>query len=78
METTHVDKRRLSMQALIPVLSLAVLWPVDVCLAQVAAPNAAGVAMGQLHLKVTDVEANEKFWNHTRRHRPSRWMDLTA
>jgi len=30
--------------------------------AQLAAPNAAGVAMGHLHYRVRDVEANRKFW----------------
>src|SRR5262245_2540894 len=29
---------------------------------QLAAPNAAGVAMGHLHYHVRDVEANRKFW----------------
>lgn len=30
--------------------------------AQLAAPNAAGVAMGHLHYVVADVEANQRFW----------------
>jgi aldose sugar dehydrogenase len=30
--------------------------------AQLAAPNASGVAMGHLHYRVRDVEANTKFW----------------
>jgi glucose/arabinose dehydrogenase len=30
--------------------------------AQLAAPNASGVAMGHLHYRVRDVEANKKFW----------------
>ena len=65
------------MRELIPILGLAVLWPFGVPLAQVPntatpdivgrilpghSPNAAGVAMGYLHLNVTDVEANKKFW----------------
>jgi catechol 2,3-dioxygenase-like lactoylglutathione lyase family enzyme len=32
------------------------------CSAQTAAPNASGVAMGHLHYKVRDVEANKRFW----------------
>jgi catechol 2,3-dioxygenase-like lactoylglutathione lyase family enzyme len=31
-------------------------------LAQLPAPNAAGVSMGHLHLNVKDVEENKKFW----------------
>jgi len=30
--------------------------------AQLSSPNASGVAMGHLHYKVRDVEANKKFW----------------
>jgi glucose/arabinose dehydrogenase/extradiol dioxygenase family protein len=30
--------------------------------AQLAAPNASGVAMGHLHYRVRDVEANKRFW----------------
>jgi aldose sugar dehydrogenase len=30
--------------------------------AQLAAPNSAGVAMGHLHYRVRDVDANKKFW----------------
>jgi glucose/arabinose dehydrogenase/extradiol dioxygenase family protein len=30
--------------------------------AQLAAPNSAGVAMGHLHYRVRDVEANKRFW----------------
>ena len=32
------------------------------CSAQLAAPNTAGVAMGHLHYRVRDVEANKRFW----------------
>jgi len=32
-------------------------------MAQLAAPNKAGVAMGHLHYRVRDVEANKKFWS---------------
>jgi catechol 2,3-dioxygenase-like lactoylglutathione lyase family enzyme len=34
----------------------------DTPLAQLSAPNAAGVAMGHIHYNVRDVAANEKFW----------------
>jgi hypothetical protein len=36
--------------------------PGDDALAQLSAPNAAGVAMGHLHYLVRDVEANKRFW----------------
>src|SRR3954469_886071 len=39
-----------------------VLAAVGAVQAQLAAPNAAGVAMGHLHYHVRDVEANKKFW----------------
>jgi catechol 2,3-dioxygenase-like lactoylglutathione lyase family enzyme len=35
---------------------------VDPAFAQLAAPNQAGVAMGHLHYRVRDVEANARFW----------------
>ena len=35
---------------------------VAIAIAQLAAPNAAGVAMGHLHYVVRDVEANRRFW----------------
>src|SRR5688572_22767065 len=31
--------------------------------AQLAAPNKAGVAMGHLHYRVRDIEANKRFWS---------------
>src|SRR5690349_13837886 len=31
--------------------------------AQLAAPNQSGVAMGHLHYRVRDVEANKRFWS---------------
>jgi len=42
-------------------LSLAALLS-GVAFAQLAAPNAAGVAMGHVHLTVNDVEADKKLW----------------
>src|SRR3981081_510202 len=46
------------MMKLVPmILALAPLG-----LAQLPAPNAAGVSMGHLHLNVKDVEENKKFW----------------
>jgi len=44
------------------VLALAALWPASPALAQIAAPNAAGVAMGHLQVQVPDVEASAAFW----------------
>ncbi|MEE2636779.1 MAG: VOC family protein [Acidobacteriota bacterium] len=41
------------------VLGLGVTTP---ALAQIAVPNEAGVAMGHLHYRVRDVEANARFW----------------
>jgi catechol 2,3-dioxygenase-like lactoylglutathione lyase family enzyme len=38
------------------------LWPVGAAWAQVASPNPSGVAMGHLHYRVRDVEANKRFW----------------
>jgi catechol 2,3-dioxygenase-like lactoylglutathione lyase family enzyme len=40
-------------------LALAILVP---CEAQIAPPNAAGMSMGHLHLNVTDVEVQTRFW----------------
>ena len=48
--------RRLSIRC------LSLLWPLATSLAQVAAPNEAGVSMGHVHLNVRDVEADKKFW----------------
>jgi catechol 2,3-dioxygenase-like lactoylglutathione lyase family enzyme len=47
-----------------PVLlaGLVVLSAAAVAPAQLAPPNAAGVAMGHLHYYVRDVEANKRFW----------------
>jgi catechol 2,3-dioxygenase-like lactoylglutathione lyase family enzyme len=39
-----------------------VVWPPTASWAQVVAPNAAGVAMGQWHTIVRNVEATTKFW----------------
>src|SRR5207249_10869617 len=45
------------MKLLSLILSLAPL-----ALAQLPAPNAAGVSMGHLHLNVKDIEESKKFW----------------
>ena len=45
------------MKLLSLILSLAPL-----ALAQLPAPNAAGVSMGHLHLNVKDVDESKKFW----------------
>ena len=44
------------------VLVLAALWAASPALAQIAPPNAAGVAMGHLQVQVPDVEASTAFW----------------
>lgn len=41
---------------------LALLAPATGLWAQLAPPNAAGVAMGHLHYNVRDIEANRDFW----------------
>lgn len=43
------------------ILALSLL-PLSLCLAQISAPNEAGVAMGHLHFKVRDIEAHRKLW----------------
>jgi catechol 2,3-dioxygenase-like lactoylglutathione lyase family enzyme len=37
-------------------------WQSGAAFAELAAPNAAGVAMGHVHFYVQDVEANKQFW----------------
>ena len=45
------------------VLAVALLFASNAALsAQLSAPNAAGVAMGHLHYRVKDVEAQKRFW----------------
>jgi catechol 2,3-dioxygenase-like lactoylglutathione lyase family enzyme len=41
---------------------IAFLLPIGAAWAQLSLPNQAGVAMGHLHYRVRDVEANKKFW----------------
>jgi catechol 2,3-dioxygenase-like lactoylglutathione lyase family enzyme len=43
-------------------LKLAVFFATCLLMAQLPPPNQSGVAMGHLHLKVRDVEAQKKFW----------------
>jgi catechol 2,3-dioxygenase-like lactoylglutathione lyase family enzyme len=43
-------------------LAVAALLVATAAHAQIAAPNAAGVAMGHVHLQVPDVEASAAFW----------------
>ncbi len=50
------------MKRLVLILSFAVVWPGAATWAQVLAPNEAGVAMGQWHTIVRNVEATKKFW----------------
>src|SRR2546423_8907402 len=40
-------------------LALSITWPAH---AQLAAPNAAGVSYGHVHLNVKDVELHKKLW----------------
>jgi catechol 2,3-dioxygenase-like lactoylglutathione lyase family enzyme len=47
---------------LIPLLTVALLVTAVPAPAQLAPPNAAGVAMGHVHYHVADVEANRRFW----------------
>jgi hypothetical protein len=47
------------MQLFIPALSLLPLLMVG---RQLSAPKCAGVAMGHLHYRVPELEANKKFW----------------
>src|ERR1700682_1967877 len=57
-----VERTTSLMKKLIFILSLVAVLPLSTAWAQLQAPNDAGVAMGQLHLLVKDVEANKKFW----------------
>ena len=50
------------MREIILVLSLIFLCLPNAALAQLSAPNKSGVAMGHLHYRVQDVDANKKFW----------------
>jgi catechol 2,3-dioxygenase-like lactoylglutathione lyase family enzyme len=50
------------MRRLILTLSFAAIWAAVPLWAQLSAPNDAGVAMGHLHLNVTNTEALKKFW----------------
>jgi catechol 2,3-dioxygenase-like lactoylglutathione lyase family enzyme len=50
------------MKTFLLVLSAGLFLSGSVLCAQVPPPNAAGVAMGHLHLNVPDVEAAKKFW----------------
>src|ERR1700752_1914822 len=60
------SKSKVSVKVLVPFLStyffLSTLTFELSALGQLAAPNAAGVAMGHLHYHVRDVEANRRFW----------------
>lgn len=46
----------------LPAFILALLLAASVSRAELAGPNQAGVAMGHLHYRVRDVEANKRFW----------------
>ena len=49
-------------RTVIAIVALTLLAFSHVGLAQLAAPNVAGVAMGHLHFQVKDVDATRKFW----------------
>jgi len=51
------------MKMCIWILGLAALLPLSAAQAQVAAPNAAGVSMGHVHLVVQDLDGAKKFWS---------------
>jgi catechol 2,3-dioxygenase-like lactoylglutathione lyase family enzyme len=59
---TRRRKLHVTAQKLIWIFILAALGPARVMCAQVASPNEAGVAMGQIQLLVQDVPAELKFW----------------
>jgi catechol 2,3-dioxygenase-like lactoylglutathione lyase family enzyme len=44
-------------------IAVAIALYADPASAQLAAPNKAGVAMGHLHYRVRDIEANKRFWS---------------
>ena len=50
------------MRKLVCILNLVVLGPLAAAWAQLAAPNDAGVSLGQWHMLVRSVEASKKFW----------------
>lgn len=50
------------MNKLVLTLSLLGAWPLSVSWAQLAPPNDAGVAVGQWHTIVRDIDASKKFW----------------
>jgi catechol 2,3-dioxygenase-like lactoylglutathione lyase family enzyme len=50
------------MKRLISILSFAALCPLTNVWAQLAAPNDAGVSLGQWHTLVRNVEASKRFW----------------
>jgi catechol 2,3-dioxygenase-like lactoylglutathione lyase family enzyme len=50
------------MKRLATLLSVLVACPLVVLAGQLSAPNRAGVAMGHLHYRVRNVEANKRFW----------------
>ena len=50
------------MKKLAALLSVLVACPISVLGGQLSPPNRAGVAMGHLHYRVREVEANKRFW----------------
>lgn len=58
----HLFRRRAAWILATVVAASGIAGRPGAALAQLAAPNAAGVAMGHLHYNVRDVEANKAFW----------------
>jgi hypothetical protein len=50
------------MKEFLPILTIVVLCPLTSARAQLETPNEAGVAFGQFHTIVRDVDASKKFW----------------
>ena len=50
------------MKTFLPILSVVALCPLATAWAQLEPPNEAGVAFGQFHTIVRDVDATKKFW----------------
>jgi catechol 2,3-dioxygenase-like lactoylglutathione lyase family enzyme len=49
-------------RAVVAILGFVLLWPAHLLWAQLAAPNQAGVSMGQFYYHVSDLEAAKQFW----------------
>ena len=61
MKRDEETKER-SVRRVLPVLSIAVLWPLAISWAQLQPPNGVGVTLGHFHTVVRDVAATKRFW----------------